>query len=324
MRPAVLWIDDQISTGDQSVANLQALGFDVICVQTGAESVEAALRRPFDAILLDLGLKNESGLDVLDSLVSAPINAPVIVLTAFVEVESIVAAMKLGAVNVQVKSSNVQDLASAIRSAFARDGIPRPSRGMNCQSERNWLEAKSRQLPDSNNESEIVATLLTILPDQRLPLTSFFACAAAFRMATRSNEPSVGPVAARVFAILRAASSAPLPGHPKLRTALEELEKQAGARPRLFGATAAGLSRAYFSHLLTVQTGRTPSEWRRGAVMQAAVRRLLRTQENVSQIAFALGYEHVSQFDRDFVGTFGVSPTRIRRLHDEMGPRETA
>jgi AraC-like DNA-binding protein len=48
--------------------------------------------------------------------------------------------------------------------------------------------------------------------------------------------------------------------------------------------------------------------------MRVAIVRVLTTTEQIAQIAFALGYEHPTQFAREFAGMFGCSPTALREL----------
>lgn len=47
--------------------------------------------------------------------------------------------------------------------------------------------------------------------------------------------------------------------------------------------------------------------------MLSGLRELCGGNEHVTQIAYVLGYEHASQFTRDFKKTFGVTPRRLRR-----------
>jgi len=48
--------------------------------------------------------------------------------------------------------------------------------------------------------------------------------------------------------------------------------------------------------------------------MRAALRKVLETTEQISQIAYDAGYQHPSQFDSHFEMMFGASPTELRQL----------
>jgi AraC-like DNA-binding protein len=66
--------------------------------------------------------------------------------------------------------------------------------------------------------------------------------------------------------------------------------------------------------VLRVDTDLTFRQWRWAILMRAAVRQLATSDDHVRQIAFAIGYEHPSQFDRDFSRVFGMSPLQFRKL----------
>jgi AraC-like DNA-binding protein len=66
--------------------------------------------------------------------------------------------------------------------------------------------------------------------------------------------------------------------------------------------------------LLQSHTGAGYREWRRLLRLRGAIEELAKTREHVAQIAFQIGYEHASQFDRDFHEAFGLTPGQFRRL----------
>src|SRR5437867_2729317 len=72
-------------------------GFDVVHAGTVAEARRIAGEQPPDIALLDLRLPDGSGLEVLDALVAADPELPVIMMTAFASVSDAVQAMQRGA-----------------------------------------------------------------------------------------------------------------------------------------------------------------------------------------------------------------------------------
>lgn len=66
--------------------------------------------------------------------------------------------------------------------------------------------------------------------------------------------------------------------------------------------------------LLTLHTGAGYREWRRALRLRPAVHPLAFSDEHIRQIAYRIGYEHPSQFDRDFYQAFGLTPTDYRWL----------
>ena len=73
VRRRVLWIDDQVTETDPVVHGLELEGFSVDCAASGDKGVRLATQQTYDAVLLDLRLSTESGLDVIESLIAADV-----------------------------------------------------------------------------------------------------------------------------------------------------------------------------------------------------------------------------------------------------------
>jgi AraC-like DNA-binding protein len=58
---------------------------------------------------------------------------------------------------------------------------------------------------------------------------------------------------------------------------------------------------------------------RRAVIMRRAVQMLAASDEQVAQIAYAVGYEHPSAFNHSFASFFGVSPNSCRQLIGTRG-----
>jgi len=97
MRASILLVDDddllQRALGDR----LRHWGHAVTTAAGGEECLALAERRVFDVVILDLGLPDLPGLEVLDRLRAADCSAAVVVLTALGSVAAAVEAMKRGA-----------------------------------------------------------------------------------------------------------------------------------------------------------------------------------------------------------------------------------
>ena len=79
-------------------------------------------------------------------------------------------------------------------------------------------------------------------------------------------------------------------------------------------ASELGLQPHRVSALLGRELGLSFRELRRAIVMRRAVQMLASGSEHVAQIAYAVGYEHPSPFNRSFLNLFGISPRSYRRL----------
>ena len=100
-------------------------GFTVEVVDTAAKGIERGLRRDLDLMVLDLGLPDRDGLEVLRELRAAHIHVPILVLTARDAVEARVTALDLGADDYLVKPFAFAELVARIGALARRAGGPR-------------------------------------------------------------------------------------------------------------------------------------------------------------------------------------------------------
>jgi two-component system, OmpR family, KDP operon response regulator KdpE len=121
--PTVLAVDDEQSILRLLEITLRAQGFHVVCTKTGAEAlVQAATARP-DIVVLDLGLPDAEGIDVLRRIREWSA-IPVIILSARSSEQEIVRCLDAGADDYLVKPFRTAELAARVRAALRR---PSPS-----------------------------------------------------------------------------------------------------------------------------------------------------------------------------------------------------
>lgn len=77
-------------------------------------SALAAAQSPFDAVLLDLRLGEESGLSILTDLRQAQPQARILILTGFSSIATAVEAIKLGADNYLPKPAGAEEILKAL------------------------------------------------------------------------------------------------------------------------------------------------------------------------------------------------------------------
>ncbi|MGD1845263.1 MAG: helix-turn-helix domain-containing protein [Salibacteraceae bacterium] len=75
------------------------------------------------------------------------------------------------------------------------------------------------------------------------------------------------------------------------------------------------LSVNYLGDLLKAETGRSAKEHIQDYVVEHAKTQLLGTREDVSQIAYQLGYEYPQGFNKLFKARVGLSPSQYRKLN---------
>ncbi|MGJ8634908.1 MAG: helix-turn-helix domain-containing protein [Luteolibacter sp.] len=78
-------------------------------------------------------------------------------------------------------------------------------------------------------------------------------------------------------------------------------------------ARRAGLSESHFCRVFKEATGLTLTDYINRRRVEWAKKELLKPEARVSEIAFQIGYQSLSQFNRSFVKFTGSSPTNYRR-----------
>jgi AraC-like DNA-binding protein len=79
-----------------------------------------------------------------------------------------------------------------------------------------------------------------------------------------------------------------------------------------------GIHAAYVGRLLRRSTGLGFREWRQLLRVLLGARELVDRTEQVAQVAYCLGYDHASQFDRDFKRILGLNPTTFRKRSRQL------
>ncbi len=115
----VLVVDDDAALARALRINLRARGYDVDVAGTGADALRLAARHPPDAVVLDLGLPDLDGSEVIAGLAGWS-TAPIIVLSARDAQADKVAALDAGAVDFVTKPFGMDELLARLRAALRR------------------------------------------------------------------------------------------------------------------------------------------------------------------------------------------------------------
>ena len=114
----VLVVDDEPAIRRFLRTSLRAEGYEVIEEETGAAARREIHRREPDLVMLDLGLPDIDGLDVIRELREAGSAVPIIVLTSRTDEAGKVEALDLGADDYVTKPFGVDELLARIRAAL--------------------------------------------------------------------------------------------------------------------------------------------------------------------------------------------------------------
>lgn len=121
----LLLIEDNARLSASLSVGLTEEGFTVEAVDTGTAALSRASRNDRDAIILDLGLPDLDGSEVLHRMRAAGSRCPVLVLTARDAVASRVAALDAGADDYLVKPFAFGELVARLRALVRRASGPR-------------------------------------------------------------------------------------------------------------------------------------------------------------------------------------------------------
>ncbi len=116
----LLLVEDDTMIGESVRLGLRQDGFVIDWVQDGKAAELALSNEPYALLLLDLGLPNKGGLEVLKNLRTQRNPIPVLVLTARDAVADRVQGLDAGADDYLVKPFDLDELAARIRALLRR------------------------------------------------------------------------------------------------------------------------------------------------------------------------------------------------------------
>jgi two-component system KDP operon response regulator KdpE len=121
----VLVVDDEPQILRALRINLRVRSYDVDVAGTGSQALEAAAKHPPDLVILDLGLPDLDGVEVIEGL-RGWTQAPIIVLSGRADSTDKVEALDAGADDYVTKPFGMEELLARMRAAVRRVG-PRTS-----------------------------------------------------------------------------------------------------------------------------------------------------------------------------------------------------
>jgi len=117
----VLVVDDERAIRQALAINLRARDYEVTAVGDGAAALAAAASHPPDVVILDLGLPDMDGNDIIEGLRGWS-QAPIIVLSARTAQGDKVVALDIGADDYITKPFGMDELLARLRAALRRSG----------------------------------------------------------------------------------------------------------------------------------------------------------------------------------------------------------
>lgn len=119
MKHTILVIEDDHAIRNLLTTALQAYGYEFCYAENGAEGIRAAVARQPDLYILDLGLPDMDGVEIIRNVRSWSSN-PIIIVSARSEVQDKIEALDAGADDYLTKPFSVEELLARIRVALRK------------------------------------------------------------------------------------------------------------------------------------------------------------------------------------------------------------
>jgi two-component system, NtrC family, response regulator AtoC len=128
MSLTILIIDDEPYLPHQFARYLRKHGYDVSTAADGDAGLAEMQHNTIDLVLLDLRLPRISGLDLLTQIRKIDQDVPIVMLTAYGDVQTAVEAMKLGACDYLLKGFDLDELLMVVQRSLETSAMSRELR----------------------------------------------------------------------------------------------------------------------------------------------------------------------------------------------------
>jgi len=117
LKGTLLIVDDNRKVYESLARNFQHFAYTTHYASNSEEAVRTLLSTRVDAVLLDIMLGRESGVDTLRSIEESAPSIPVIMITGYASIESAIETMKLGAFDYVKKPLDFEHLLKVVQNA---------------------------------------------------------------------------------------------------------------------------------------------------------------------------------------------------------------
>ncbi len=114
---SVLVVDDDPSVLDSSSLLLQEYGYDVISSPSAEDALDKYQPETIDTVITDIVMPSKSGIDLLRQIHDINPSTPVILMTAYADMEKVIGAIKTGAFDFIIKPFTADLLVHSVEKA---------------------------------------------------------------------------------------------------------------------------------------------------------------------------------------------------------------
>jgi CheY-like chemotaxis protein len=130
----LLVLEDDPQTSELLALALASLRLEIVPALNGSDALEAVRRERFDMLLVDLGLPDIPGLEVVRTLRAQNNRTPFVVISGLATVPAVVESMRLGALAVFEKPVALDDLMETVVRELWSSAVDAPAQTMACVS----------------------------------------------------------------------------------------------------------------------------------------------------------------------------------------------
>ena len=198
----VLLIEDDVHLARSLVRVMNAEGYQVVHVGSGAAAVEKVMSRSFDAVISDLNLPGASGVDVLNVVRAYDPDVPLVLMTGAPTVATAIEACSLGVLEYLVKPTPRDEIARVLGRATKARRSALNQREVT-DSVRHAAATAETMRPPSSKGAAFAETQVAI-PAMKNPPSPAPVAIGADVASTTSTASAASPPSAGVSASLRA------------------------------------------------------------------------------------------------------------------------
>lgn len=163
---SILVVDDDQYVLESVSVLLKEHGYSILTCSNGGDAVNMFLKNKFDVILTDIKMPAMSGIELLGKIRETNKDIPVIMMTAYEEIDAAVAAIKNGAFDFIVKPFNPEYLIHSIEKAIKYNGLLQKEKSYKEMLE-DTVQTRTKELADAlvmvrNITSEVIRRLITV------------------------------------------------------------------------------------------------------------------------------------------------------------------
>jgi two-component system response regulator HydG len=161
----VLVVDDQLEMAETVAEGLAEFGFEGIAVSNSTEALALVARGEHDAVVTDLRMPSVDGLAILAKSRECVRECPVIVMTAFSDVDTAVESIRRGAYHYMTKPFKVAELALFLKRALDESALRREAKVLKAA-----LHSPLQNVVGKSREMQEISELVRRVADSDVPV----------------------------------------------------------------------------------------------------------------------------------------------------------